>query len=237
MSVGVRRFPSDRRRQANERRCRRSCESARIGSARAAVREPSGTPTSCWAREWMLIAGKTGYIDQAGYCLATLVQLEDERFVSIVVLGGPVALRALHRSPPARGLAVDPGQRSAHIGRRIAPQSVVTTPAGPRLVRHVPRIFSPVRPRAVPHLVDPDGGLRGAALRQDRRAGRCHRCAFWCARQVGARGDAGHPAVSGGRRGRTRKPPSGADDGGADVRRGTGRGRPWIPRADGVCRV
>ena len=34
-----------------------------------------------------VIAGKTGYIDQAGYCLATLVQLEDERFVSIVVLG------------------------------------------------------------------------------------------------------------------------------------------------------
>ena len=34
-----------------------------------------------------VIAGKTGYIDEAGYCLATLVQLEDERFVSIVVLG------------------------------------------------------------------------------------------------------------------------------------------------------
>ena len=34
-----------------------------------------------------VMAGKTGYIDEAGYCLATLVQLEDERLVSIVVLG------------------------------------------------------------------------------------------------------------------------------------------------------
>jgi D-alanyl-D-alanine endopeptidase (penicillin-binding protein 7) len=33
------------------------------------------------------VAGKTGYIDLAGYCLATLVQLDDERAVSIVVLG------------------------------------------------------------------------------------------------------------------------------------------------------
>ena len=30
---------------------------------------------------------KTGYIDLAGYCLAALVQLDDERAVSIVVLG------------------------------------------------------------------------------------------------------------------------------------------------------
>ena len=34
-----------------------------------------------------VMAGKTGYIDLAGYCLATLVQLDDERAVSIVVLG------------------------------------------------------------------------------------------------------------------------------------------------------
>ena len=34
-----------------------------------------------------VLAGKTGYIDLAGYCLATLVQLDDERAVSIVVLG------------------------------------------------------------------------------------------------------------------------------------------------------
>jgi len=34
-----------------------------------------------------VMAGKTGYIDLSGYCLAVLVQLEDERAVSIVVLG------------------------------------------------------------------------------------------------------------------------------------------------------
>ena len=34
-----------------------------------------------------VMAGKTGYIDLSGYCLATLVQLDDERAVSIVVLG------------------------------------------------------------------------------------------------------------------------------------------------------
>lgn len=34
-----------------------------------------------------VMAGKTGYIDLAGYCLAALVQLDDERSVSIVVLG------------------------------------------------------------------------------------------------------------------------------------------------------
>ncbi len=34
-----------------------------------------------------VMAGKTGYIDKAGYCLATLVQLVDGRSVSIVVLG------------------------------------------------------------------------------------------------------------------------------------------------------
>ena len=34
-----------------------------------------------------VMAGKTGYIDEAGYCLATLVQLDDERAVSVVVLG------------------------------------------------------------------------------------------------------------------------------------------------------
>ncbi len=34
-----------------------------------------------------VMAGKTGYIDKAGYCLATLVQLGDGRSVSIVVLG------------------------------------------------------------------------------------------------------------------------------------------------------
>lgn len=34
-----------------------------------------------------VMAGKTGYIDLAGYCLATLVQLDDERAVSVVVLG------------------------------------------------------------------------------------------------------------------------------------------------------
>lgn len=34
-----------------------------------------------------VIAGKTGYIDEAGYCLAALVQLEGGRTVSIVVLG------------------------------------------------------------------------------------------------------------------------------------------------------
>lgn len=34
-----------------------------------------------------VMAGKTGYIDEAGYCLATLVELSDGRSVSIVVLG------------------------------------------------------------------------------------------------------------------------------------------------------
>ena len=34
-----------------------------------------------------VLAGKTGYIDLAGYCLATLVQLDDERLVSVVILG------------------------------------------------------------------------------------------------------------------------------------------------------
>lgn len=34
-----------------------------------------------------VMAGKTGYIDEAGYCLATLVQLDDGRSVSVVVLG------------------------------------------------------------------------------------------------------------------------------------------------------
>ena len=34
-----------------------------------------------------VMAGKTGYIDLAGYCFATLVQLDDQRAVSIVVLG------------------------------------------------------------------------------------------------------------------------------------------------------
>ena len=34
-----------------------------------------------------VIAGKTGYIDEAGYCFAALVQLQDGQPVSIVVLG------------------------------------------------------------------------------------------------------------------------------------------------------
>ena len=34
-----------------------------------------------------VMAGKTGYINEAGYCLATLVQLDDGRSVSVVVLG------------------------------------------------------------------------------------------------------------------------------------------------------
>ena len=34
-----------------------------------------------------VMAGKTGYINLAGYCLATLVQLDDQRMVSVVVLG------------------------------------------------------------------------------------------------------------------------------------------------------
>ena len=34
-----------------------------------------------------VMAGKTGYTDEAGYCLATLVQLDDKRSVSVVVLG------------------------------------------------------------------------------------------------------------------------------------------------------
>ncbi len=34
-----------------------------------------------------IMAGKTGYIDKAGYCLATLVQLVDGQSVSVVVLG------------------------------------------------------------------------------------------------------------------------------------------------------
>ena len=34
-----------------------------------------------------VLAGKTGYIDEAGYCLATIVQLDDGRSVSVVVLG------------------------------------------------------------------------------------------------------------------------------------------------------
>jgi D-alanyl-D-alanine endopeptidase (penicillin-binding protein 7) len=34
-----------------------------------------------------VMAGKTGYIDLAGYCFATLVQLDNQRAVSIVVLG------------------------------------------------------------------------------------------------------------------------------------------------------
>ena len=34
-----------------------------------------------------VMAGKTGYIDAAGYCLATIVQLDDGRSVSVVVLG------------------------------------------------------------------------------------------------------------------------------------------------------
>ena len=34
-----------------------------------------------------VMAGKTGYLDLAGYCFATLVQLDDEREVSVVVLG------------------------------------------------------------------------------------------------------------------------------------------------------
>ena len=34
-----------------------------------------------------VMAGKTGYIDEAGYCFATLVQLDDDRLVSVVILG------------------------------------------------------------------------------------------------------------------------------------------------------
>ena len=34
-----------------------------------------------------VVAGKTGYIDEAGYCLATLVRLDEERPVAVVVLG------------------------------------------------------------------------------------------------------------------------------------------------------
>ena len=34
-----------------------------------------------------VMAGKTGYIAEAGYCFATLVQLDDQRSMSIVVLG------------------------------------------------------------------------------------------------------------------------------------------------------
>ena len=48
-----------------------------------------------------VMAGKTGYIDLAGYCLATLVQLDDERAVSIVVLG---ARSNSGRFADARGL-------------------------------------------------------------------------------------------------------------------------------------
>lgn len=48
-----------------------------------------------------VMAGKTGYIDLAGYCLATLVQLDDERAVAIVVLG---ARSNSGRFAEARGL-------------------------------------------------------------------------------------------------------------------------------------
>ena len=34
-----------------------------------------------------IMAGKTGFINEAGYCLATLVRLDDRRVVSVVVLG------------------------------------------------------------------------------------------------------------------------------------------------------
>ena len=48
-----------------------------------------------------VMAGKTGYIDKAGYCLATLVQLDDGRTVSVVVLG---ARSSSGRFSEARGL-------------------------------------------------------------------------------------------------------------------------------------
>ncbi len=48
-----------------------------------------------------VMAGKTGYIDKAGYCLATLVQLADGRTVSVVVLG---ARSSSGRFSEARGL-------------------------------------------------------------------------------------------------------------------------------------
>ena len=34
-----------------------------------------------------VMAGKTGYIDEAGYCLATLVRFDEERAIAVVVLG------------------------------------------------------------------------------------------------------------------------------------------------------
>ena len=40
-----------------------------------------------------VMAGKTGYIDEAGYCLATLVRLEEERPVAVVVLGAGSSAR------------------------------------------------------------------------------------------------------------------------------------------------
>ena len=45
-----------------------------------------------------VLAGKTGYIDEAGYCLATLVQLDNGRQVAIVVLGAGSSSRRFSES-------------------------------------------------------------------------------------------------------------------------------------------
>ena len=45
-----------------------------------------------------VLAGKTGYIDEAGYCLATLVRLDTGRQVSIVVLGAGSSSRRFSES-------------------------------------------------------------------------------------------------------------------------------------------
>ena len=34
-----------------------------------------------------VLGGKTGFINEAGYCLATLIRVAEERVVSVVVLG------------------------------------------------------------------------------------------------------------------------------------------------------
>jgi len=45
-----------------------------------------------------ILAGKTGYIDEAGYCLATLVQLDNGQQISIVVLGAGSSSRRFSES-------------------------------------------------------------------------------------------------------------------------------------------
>ena len=94
-----------------------------------------------------VVGGKTGYINEAGYCLATLIRVGDR-----AVIGGGAG-RPLERGPvpgdaPARGLAGEAGQAAARAFRLMSRGPLPTLPqpgvAGSRI-----RVQRGFLPRAV----------------------------------------------------------------------------------------